>query len=227
MTDLWTTLIPLAIATAVLPIQVAITILMLRSAGGRARAGGWIAGMTLVRLAQYAVFGLILERAMDDAATGTSPAEGALLLVVAVLLLVSAGRKIANQPDEDAPPPRWLTMVDGVTASRAFLMGAGLVALSPKLWAFTLGAIGAVRDAELDLAAGWVVFIIWLIAAESLHLIALFAALVAPARADVLLARAGGALERRSRELMIGVGLVFGIWFLLKALAAFGFGPGA
>jgi hypothetical protein len=66
MTDLWTTLIPLAIATAVLPVQVAITILMLRSAGGRARAGGWIAGMTVVRLLQYAVFGLILERAMDD-----------------------------------------------------------------------------------------------------------------------------------------------------------------
>ena len=86
MTELWTTLIPLAVATAVLPIQVAITILMLRSAGGRAKAGAWIAGMTLVRLVQYAVFGLILERAMDDVATGTSPVEGALLLVVAVLL---------------------------------------------------------------------------------------------------------------------------------------------
>jgi Sap, sulfolipid-1-addressing protein len=227
MTDLWTTLIPLAIATAVLPVQVAITILMLRSAGGRARAGGWIAGMTVVRLVQYALFGLILERAMDDVAAGTSPAEGALLLVVGVSLLVSAARKIANQPDEDAPPPRWLTMVDGVTVGRAFVMGAGLVVLSPKLWAFTLGAIGAVRDAELDLAAGWIVFVAWVVAAESLHLLALLAAIVAPTRADVLLARAGGALERRSRELMIGVGLVFGMWFLLKALAAFGFGLGA
>jgi hypothetical protein len=131
MTELWTTLIPLAVTTAVLPVQVAITILMLRSAGGRARAGAWIAGMTLVRLVQYAVLGLILERAMDDRAAGTSPVEGTLLLVVSVLLLVSAARKVASQPDEDAPPPRWMTMVDGITSGRALLMGAGLVALSP------------------------------------------------------------------------------------------------
>jgi len=224
MTDLWTTLLPLAIATAVLPVQVAITILMLRSAGGRVRAGAWIAGMTLVRLAQYAVFGLILERAMDGAADGTSPVEGALLLVVAVLLLVSAARKIANQPDEDAVPPRWMTMVDEITTGRALLMGAGVVALSPKLWAFTLGAIGAIQDARLEPAAGWAVFIVWVVAAEALHLLALLAALIAPARAEVVLARAGGALERRHREVMIGVSLVFGTWFLLKALTAFGFG---
>jgi threonine/homoserine/homoserine lactone efflux protein len=227
MTELWTTLIPLAIATAVLPVQIAITILMLRSAGGRARAGAWIAGMTLVRLVQFAVFGLILEQAMDDAATGTSPVEGALLLVVAVLLLVSAARKVANQPDEDAPPPRWMTMVDGMTPGRAFVIGAGLVVLSPKLWAFTLGAIGAIQDAELDPAAGWAAFIGWVVAAEAVHLLALLAVIVAPTRADVLLARTGGALERHSRQVMIGVGLLFGVWFLLKALAAFGIGPGA
>jgi threonine/homoserine/homoserine lactone efflux protein len=227
MHDLVTTLVPLAIATAVLPIQVAITILMLRSAGGRSRAGAWIAGMTLVRLVQYAVFGLVLERAMDDATTGASPVEGALLLVVAVLLLVSAARKLASQPDEDAPPPRWMTMADGLSAGRAFLMGAGLVALSPKLWAFSLGAIGAIQDAGLDPAVGWAVFIAWVAAAESLHLLALLVAVVAPARADMLLARAGGALERHSRGVMIGVGLVFGTWFLLKAIAAFGFAPGA
>src|SRR5512143_403189 len=112
---------------------------MLRSHGGRARAGAWIAGMTVVRLVQYAILGLILERPMDDAATGPSPVEGALLLVVAVLLLVSAARKAASLPDEDTPPPRWMAMAGGSTPRRALLMGAGLVALSPKLWAFTLG----------------------------------------------------------------------------------------
>ncbi len=70
-------------------------------------------------------------------------------------------------------------------------------------------------------------FIVWVVVAEALHLLALLAAVVAPARADVLLARAGGALERHSRAVMIGVSLVFGVWFLLKALAAFGIGPGA
>jgi len=121
-------------------------------------------------------------------------------------------------------PPRWMTMVDEITTGRALLMGAGVVALSPKLWAFTLGAIGAIQDARLEPAAGWAVFIVWVVAAEALHLLALLAALIAPARAEVVLARAGGALERRHREVMIGVSLVFGTWFLLKALTAFGFG---
>jgi hypothetical protein len=227
MNELWTTLIPLAVATAVLPIQVAITVLMLRSPGGRGRAGAWVAGMTVVRLAQYAVFGFVLDRAMADADDGPSPVEGALLLVVAVLLLVSAARKLANQPDEDAPPPRWMTMVDGVFPGRAFLMGAGLVGLSPKLWAFTLGAIGAIGEADLSPVEGWLVFAIWVAAAEALHLLALLAAVIAPVRADAFLARAGTTLERYSRPLMVGIGVVFGVWFLLKALAAFGLGSGS
>lgn len=227
MNDLWTTLVPLAVTTAVLPVQLAITILMLRSTGGRPRAGGWIAGMTVVRLLQYAVFGVVLDRATDDGKPGTSAAEGALLLVVAVLLLVSAARKAANQPDEDAPPPRWMTVVDGVSPSRAFLLGAGLVGFSPKLWAFTLGAIGAIGDAELDAVEGWVVFASWVVAAQALHLVAWLSVAVAPRQAEPLLDGAGVMLERHSRPLVIGVSLVFGIWFLFRALAAFGVGPGA
>jgi hypothetical protein len=98
------------------------------------------------------------------------------------------------------------------------------VGLSPKLWAFTLGAAGAIADAELAPVAGWLVFIGWVIAAQAPHLLALLGRLVAPARADALLARIGGTLERRGDALMIGVGLVFGAWFLVKALMASGWG---
>lgn len=220
--ELWSTLIPLGVATAVLPIQLALTILMLRSPGGVARAGAWILGMTLVRLLQFGVFGVMLERVMDEGDLGTSPVEGALLLIVSVFLLVSAARKLLRQTDEDADPPRWMTAVEGVTPARAFLLGAGLVALSPKLWAFTLGAIGAIGDAHVVGLEGWLVFLVWLAMAQALHLAAFVAAVVAPERAGPALASAGEALERYSRGVMIGVGVVFGVWFLLKALAAFG-----
>jgi hypothetical protein len=227
MTELWTTLVTLALATALLPIQLTITILMLRAPGGRARAGAWIAGMTVVRLAQFAVFGVVLDRAVGEVESAPSPVEGALLLLVGVLLLVAAGRKLADQPDDDAPPPRWMTTVAVVSPGRAFLSGAGLVGLSPKLWAFTLGAIGAIADTDLAGGAALIVFVVWIVLAQALHLLALLAAVVAPARAEVLLGAAAGALERNSRPLTIGVSAVFGAWFLLKALAAFGFGPTA
>lgn len=77
------------------------------------------------------------------------------------------------------------------------------------------------------MATGWAAFVVWAVLVEALHLAPLIAAFVAPARADVLLASAGEVLERRSREVMIGVGLVFGVWFPLRALASFGFGQGA
>ena len=48
MTDLWTTLIPIAIATTLMPVELTFTLLMLRSPGGRSRAGAWIAGKTVV-----------------------------------------------------------------------------------------------------------------------------------------------------------------------------------
>jgi len=227
MTDLWTTLIPLALATAVLPIQIMITLLLLRSDGGRAKGIAWVAGLATVRLVQYALFGFVLEQAVADPAPGPSPVEGALLLVVAVLLYVSAARKLANQPDEDAPPPRWMTMLEVASPWRAFAMGAGIVGFSPKLWAFTLGAIGAIAEAELGPAGGWLVYLVWLVAALSVHLIAVLGVLLAPRRAEPVLVRAGDALEARGRPLMIGIGLVFGTWFLLKALVSFGFGPGA
>ena len=224
MTDTWTTLIPLAVATAILPIQVTVTILMLRPPGGRARAGAWIAGMSVVRLAQFAVFGVVLDRAMHDGDGGPRPVEGVFLLVVALFLFTSAARKLLGAPDEDDPPPRWMSSVGAASPARAALLGAGIVALSPKLWAFTLGAIGAIEEAGLAPAADWLTFVVWVAAAQSLHLAAWLVAVIAPQRAEVSLAWAGSTLERTSRPLMIGVGLVFGSWFLLKALVAFGFG---
>ncbi len=215
-------LLGLALATALLPVQVAVTVLMLNGAGGRARAAAWIGGMTVVRLAQYAVFGVVLGAAVDDGEPGTSAVEGALLLVVAVVLFVSAARKASGLSDEDAPPPAWMGRIASVTPGRAFGMGAGLVAASPKLWAITLGAIGAIADANPGLAGGWAAFLAWLVLAQGAHLMLLVLAVVAPARSAPWLARLGDTLQRRSTPIMVGVALVFGLLFLWKALSAFG-----
>lgn len=222
MFELWSTLIPIAIATTLMPVELTLTLVMLRSTGGRSRAGAWVAGKTVARLVQYALLAGILVTAVDDGEPGTSAVEGALLLVVAVWLLVTAARKASDQPDEDAPPPRWMTMVAGIRPTRAFLLGAGFVAVSPKLWAFTLAAIGAIADAELGTAEGWLVYVVFIVLATGLHLAALTLAAVDPARSDATLGRIVDALERHSRPIMIAMSTAFGIWFLLKALRAFG-----
>jgi len=223
VTDLWSTLVPLIIGSAVLPIQLAITVLLLQSGAGRSGAVAWVGGMTVVRLAQGIVFGLLLGGAAESGGeTGAGLIESALLLVVAILFLVMAARQLLGQPDEDAPSPRWMALVEAATPGRAFLLGAAMVGLSAKLWAFTLGAIGAIAEADLGQPAGTWTFLAFVAAAASLHLAAIGVTFLAPERSAGWLGRVSGALQRYNRAIMVVLGLVFGIWFLVKALRGFG-----
>ena len=70
MNGLWSSLIPLIVGSALVPIQIVITVLLLRSSAGRITAVAWVAGMTTVRLAQGVVFGLVLGSAIALANDG-------------------------------------------------------------------------------------------------------------------------------------------------------------
>jgi hypothetical protein len=223
MADLWTSLIPLIIGSALVPIQIVITTLLLRSRAGKVTAVAWVAGMTTVRLAQGLVFGIILgSSGSDSGAGGPGSAVSLLLLVVAIVFYVSAAKQLLNHPDEDAPPPRWMATVESVTPGRAYLLGVGLVAISAKFWVFTLGAISAIWAAGMSQPASIVTFVLFVALAESLLLAILVVAYAMPDRADAMLDRVAGLLERYNRLLVIILGLLFGTWFLVKALDGLG-----
>ena len=225
MSDLVTTLIPLAVGSAVVPIQIIITILLLRSPGGRITAVAWVAGMTAIRLLQGLVFGLLLGGRRASAVGedgGSSVLVSVVLLVLAILFYVVAAKQLLKYPDDDAPPPKWMAMLDGVAPGKAFLLGVGLVAISAKFWVFTLGAIAAIGDAGLGMSGSIVAFLLFVALAESIHLAAVVFAYAAPARADAGLARFSTLLERYNGPIMIVLGLVFGTWFLVKALTGLG-----
>ena len=145
-----------------------------------------------------------------------------LLLVFAVLLYVMAAKYLAGGPDEDAPPPRWMTMVASASPGRAFLLGAGILAIGPKFWVFTLGAIAAIESAGLGQPGATLTFVAFVILAASIHLAVVGLAYAVPSRSGPVLASAAELLQRYNRAIMIVFGVVFGSWFLLKALAGFG-----
>ena len=225
MSDLLVTLIPLAVGSAVVPIQIIITILLLRSPGGRIAAVAWVAGMTATRLLQGLVFGLVLGARGGDAGGadgGSSVLVSVVLLVLAIVFYVVAAKQLLKHPDDDAPPPKWMAMLDGVAPDRAFLLGLGLVAISAKFWVFTLGAIAAISAASLGPGGSIVAFLVFVVLAESIHLAAVGFAYAAPARAEASLARFSGMLERYNGTIVIVLSLVFGSWFLVKALTGLG-----
>ncbi len=224
MPDLLLTLIPLGVGSAIVPVQIIITILLLRAPGGRAAALAWVAGMTVLRLLQGLVLGFLL-RPSEGASQGEDEASliaSTVLLVLALLLYAAVARHILKEPDEDAPPPKWMAMFDGVTPIKAFALGMGLLAIGAKFWVFTLGAIAAISAAALGPAGSIVAFLGFIALAESIHLALVAYAFAAPARADATLDRFSEALKRYNTQIVIALGLVFGTWFLLKALSGLG-----
>lgn len=223
MDGLWVALGPLVLGSALVPAQLIVTIALLRSPTGVRAAAAFIAGMSSVRLLQGAVFGLAIggSAAGDDPATA-STLRSALLLVVAILLLVMAVKKLVTDEDPDAPPPAWLTRVGSLTPGRAFLTGAGLLVIAPKFWVFTLGAIAAIEEAGLAWSAAAATFLLFVVL-TALPTAAIVAVVLAtPDRANLLLERLADGIERHNRAIVVGVGLVFGLWFLALALSGLG-----
>jgi hypothetical protein len=220
---LWGTLLPLIVASAVVPVQITLTVLLLRSSVGTAAA--WVAGMTATRLAQGVLFGFVFAGA--GALSGTEDGPGlvvsGVLLVVAVLFLTKAVKELlGGAQDDDAPPPKWMKLTESITPGKAFLFGAGYVAVAAKLWVFTLGAIGAIDEAGHGAAASVALFLVFVALAECIPIGVVAYAALAPQSSQGMLEGISGWLERNTRVLVIVLGFVFGAWFLLKALQGLG-----
>jgi hypothetical protein len=217
-------LIPLAIGSAVVPVQIVITVLLLRSPAGPGAATAWVAGMATVRLAQGLLLAFVLGTGGDVPDDGSGPGllASVLLLVVAILLYAGALKAWLGAPDEDAPPPRWMTAFEGIAPGRAFLLGAGLVLASVKLWVFTLSAIAVIEAAAAGPAGTVAWYVAFTVAALSVSLVLLGIAWLRPAQAQAILGRVSDGMERHNRLIVMGLGVVFGSWFLIKALDGLG-----
>lgn len=224
---MWTSLIPMIIGSAIVPIQIIITILLLRSPGRAFTAAAWVGGMTALRLLQGVLFGFVFTSADDtttttDGASDSGSVVSGLLLVLAVVLYVTAIKQILHDEDPDAPPPTWMTMTESVGPGKAFLLGAGVLLVGAKFWVFTLSAVGAIDAENLSQGASIGTFVLFVILAESIHLTIVGLAIVAPKASTGILDRAYEWLGQHNRVIMIVLGFVFGTWFLLKALDGLG-----
>ena len=150
--------------------------------GGEDRLYG--GGNVAARLAQGAVFGLVLGAAVaGDPEDGQRLVVSALLLVVGVLLLVTAAKKWRKEEDPDAPPPRWMAAVGGLSAVGAVGAGALLVAVAVKQWVFTLSAIALIGEAGLGRGASIGMYLAYASATQALVLLPILAYVAAPQRA--------------------------------------------
>ena len=113
-------------------------------------------------------------------------------------------------------------MVMSATPAKAFFIGTGVITVSVKAWVFTLAAISVIGSAGLDRVANVASYVVFVLLAVSVNLLIIGVAAFLPDRSRSLLDRIQRWLQDNDRPIMVVVGLVFGIWFGIKALHGFG-----
>ena len=221
---MWSGLIPLILGCALEPIEIVITIMLLGTPARVRAAGAWVAGHVSTRLLQGLIFGTILHwgARSTDSNHRHHWIVSTVLLVVAVLFLVTAARELFSGDDPNAPPPKWMTMLTSATPTKAFFIGAGVITVSVKAWVFTLAAISVIGNANMSRPANIGSYVLFVALAASANLLIIGAAAFFPQRSRALLDRVLRWLQEHDRPIVIVVGLVFGIWFGIKALRGFG-----
>ena len=213
-------LVPLIIGSALVPIQIIIDILLLKSPRqGLLKAAAYVGGMTTLRLLQGLIFGLILTNSAASSTEeggGKSPIVLTLLLVLGVFLLITAYRVWRKEDDPDAPPPKWLTMIDSLTPLKAFGIGFGMLLIGAKFWVFTLGAIGVIDQAQLGQPSSTVAYLLFVLLAELLLLLPILIRVIIPKQSITLLEQISAWLTHYNRPIMILVSLIFGLLFLYQ-----------
>lgn len=214
-------LLPLIMGAALVPLLIIAAILLLTSERqGPLKAIAFVVGMTLVRLTQGLLFGFVFNGGgANDGAEQAGIVKYALLIVLGLLLLLAGVKKLLKQPDPDAPPPRWLTMLEEASPLGALALGAGLLLISAKAWVFTLSAISRIDEAGLGRTDSIITFLLFVLLAQSLILIPIVIRVLLPSRAAAWLVSLNKWLEAYNDRITLAVSFVFGAFFLYQGIS--------
>lgn len=217
-THVFFNLLPLMLGAALAPLWLVLVLLILQSRRGLAKAVAFVTGITLVRLIQGWLFGYVLGQADVLAHANAIQLTMALLLMaLGLMLLSSAAKSLINAPDPDAPPPKLFQQIDRANALELLGIGMMLTAIAPKLWVFTLAALGIIRDANLaSWAAALQAYLIYILGAQFLLILPLVLYAIAPSPASSLLRLLNEWLTANQRGISLVVSLLFGTLFFWK-----------
>jgi hypothetical protein len=214
MGPLLISLLPFILGSALVPAQNILNILLLKNPRqGLLKSIAYVGGMTVLRLLQGLIFGLIF---MTEEGSGKSPVTLTLQLVLGIFLLITAYRLWRNEEDPDAPPPKWMSRVDSLTPLKAFGLGIGVLLISGKAWVFTLSAISLIDAAQLGSQPGVIAYLFFVLLAESLLLVSILFRIATPGKAITLLGQFSSWLTLNNRMIVVIVSLIFGLLFFYQ-----------
>ena len=219
MNSILVSLLPYIIGSAVVPLQIIITVLLLKSPQrGALKAIAYVTGLTFTRILQGLLFGFVLADTAVFNSNGKNPVIAAFLLVLGIVLLIAAYKKWSGVADSEDAPPKVLTMLDRLSPLQSLGLGIGIPLIAVKLWVFTLSALATIAAAQLGQPTSAIAYLLFILLAESLLILPILLRLLLPKRSKFLLAQMSDWLTRHNRPITIAVSLIFGIYFLYSGI---------
>lgn len=215
-------LLPVTIGAAVLPLWIIITLLLLRGKGGPVRAAAFVAGGMAVRVLQFMLFSRVFGAIVSAEGKDVFDLIPSTLLLMAGLLLFLTAVKMCvwrKDDDADAPPPRWVAILEYVSAPRAFGIAAVMMVVGLKPWVFTLSAIAIIDEGMAGRIGSVIAYLFFLLGAHSLMLTPIVISAIVPAHSKKILETALAWLERNNRMITIICSLAFGAWFFAEGMS--------
>jgi Sap, sulfolipid-1-addressing protein len=210
-------LLPLILASAVLPSWITVIILLLRSDRGPTKALALVGGMTTTRLLQGIFFGLIFQGLEDfGVKTEQKGVISLLYLIIGLTFAISAIRSLVKMDDFDDITPRWKSLMSRVGPVTVFGIGIIWLLVSLRLWIFTLSAIHIIRSAELSWFPSILLYLYFMLGAEVLLVIPIFVARIISKHPSPNITACLHWIETNKRQLMISVCALFSVFFFWK-----------
>lgn len=221
MAELILMLVPLAVAAALQPADVIAMGILLQTRRGAAKGFAFLAGMITFRLLLGGIFWVLtskVEETIETTGGEFSIFVGAVLVVLGLLMLIYALRRVLSPYTEDQAAASWLVKLNKISLLQTAFIGFVLLALDPKDWLVDISAVDLVSNADLTGRDSLLAYLSYILMAQSLLLIPLFITVVFPQKAQGYLSVFNAWIKRHERVIEITVAVIFGLLFMYIGL---------
>lgn len=214
--------LPLAVGIAISPVPIVAAILLLVSPKARTAGTGFALGWILGILTVVVVFLVFAAVIPSPTVGGTRPVQGALHLVVGIVLIGLSVRQFRSAArTRDRELPAWMRAIDRLGFWDALGLGVLLSAVNPKNLLLGAAAGIALGSSGVRVGEAAVAITVYVLVAASTILLPVIGVLVAGDRAHQPLHALRAWLERENTVIMGFVLLILGVVVLSKGIAYF------
>ena len=217
MLNLLINLAVLAFAGAFSPVLISICILLLSTGRPLANAIAYVLGLVFSLI----VVGGLALALFNEPFQLVGPHRGigpGLSIALGGLSLVVALRTYLRVPDPDAPPPKWLSTIESIVPSRAFVFGIVLMATNLKILVIYTIGVAKILGAGLGPAESLITLLIFVLIIQLGVLLPLIIYLWNPQKAGAVLADMRRKLDEAYRWVMIVIFAGLGCYLIVSGL---------